>query len=376
MTDSENDGTGFGNQKGKKAKMRKKQEVGLLIALAAFLLAPAEGQAEILAGKGLPPPVIVIPEKAEMNNYKHAVGEWREYLPKLCGIAPTAGKKAETGGFTVFLAELSGGKPSFVPENAAKTLGSNPKEDAFLIRTLGEKQLLILGKTPRALLYGTDYFLDNYLGVKWFYPGTTGEAVPKRERLVIPDVIDDLQSPFTDFRIAAYTIHDKKDVPWKPEDMVRWQHRNLVAVLPRAHQYRSYKEVANVELPGGGHRTLCNAVPNSLYEKHPEYFPLIDGERVRCTCSAGTWNSKAKRCCSVSSGSSPKQVLTQHAAHAPSIRSKPMQTPSEISNCFFLPLALNMIRHTFFKTIQCSTAKHDCKSSDEKSETKRIVVPG
>lgn len=279
----------------RRRKMRKKQGVGLLIALAAFLLAPAEGQAEILAGKGLPPPVIVIPEKAEMNNYKHAVGEWQEYLPKLCGIAPVKGKKAEAGGFTVYLAELSGGKPSFVPEDAAKALDSNPKEDAFLIRTLGGKRLLILGRTPRALLYGTGYFLDNYLGIKWFYPGKTGESVPRRETLVIPDVIDDLQSPFTDFRIAAYTLHDKKDVPWKPEDMVKWQHRNLVAVLPRAHQYRDYKEVANVELPGGGHRTLCNAVPNRLYEKHPEYFPLIDGERIQCTCSAGAWNSKAKR---------------------------------------------------------------------------------
>ncbi|MBO4304984.1 MAG: DUF4838 domain-containing protein [Lentisphaeria bacterium] len=235
--------------------------------------------------KGKKPPLIVLPGEKTSPQQEIAAGELLEFLEKVVSVkAKVVRTPDENAPFQFLLADLSLPEKEFkVPQEIRKKLLEHPAEDAFYFR-VDNNTFSIIGKTPRALVYGSCFFLDRYLGVTFLYPGKQGESYVKKDSLFFSAEVDDLYAPFTPFRIAAYTIHDKKDVPWKPEDMIQWQYRNLLLPLPRTSQIRKYASIMHRELPRSGHMTLCNAVPSSLYETHPEYFPLIDGKRVKCRC--------------------------------------------------------------------------------------------
>jgi len=63
---------------------------------------------------------------------------------------------------------------------------SEMSDDAFIIRSVDDS-LLILGKTPRATLFGVYHYLQT-LGARWYFPGKDNEYVPKKRRIKIKDL--------------------------------------------------------------------------------------------------------------------------------------------------------------------------------------------
>ncbi len=252
----------------------------ILLILFAFSLA---GKEIIFAQKGKIAPVIVLPGKKITQQQKIAKEELQEFFSKVAAVdVKTADASCKAAPYRIILSDLS------MPENAIASdikekLQKCPSDDAFYFR-LKNNSFMIAGKTPRALVYGACFFIEKYLEVTFLYPGEQGESFLKKDRVTMPEKVEELHTPFTFFRIAAYTGHDKKDVPWKPHDMIKWQYRNLLLPLPRGKQAKEYAVIAHRELSGSGHMTLCAAVPSKLYDSHPEYFPLIDGKRVKCRC--------------------------------------------------------------------------------------------
>ena len=250
-----------------------------------FVLSGSPAEGALLAGGDAPAPVLVLPAEQQTSPQQRiAADELKEYIRKICAVMPIE-EGNDAKGFRIILTDLSNtARDRSIPGKIAERLSQSRSNDAFYLKTLSNSALLIAGKNQRSLVYGACFFLNKYLGVRWFYPGEQGECVPKAEKILLPDAIDDFQEPFTDFRVAAYTVHDKKDVPWTPDDIVRWQYHKLVFILPRENQAQKYRAIANVELRGGGHLSLCSAVPSELFASHPEYFPLLDGKRVQCSC--------------------------------------------------------------------------------------------
>ena len=252
----------------------------ILLILSAFSLA---GKEIIFAGKGKIAPVIVLPGKKITQQQKIAKEELQEFFSKVAAVdVKTADASDRNNSYRIVLSDLSIPENT-IPSDIKEKLQKCPSDDAFYFR-LKNKSFMIAGKTPRALVYGACYFIEKYLEVTFLYPGRQGESYIEKDRITMPEKVEELHKPFTFFRIAAYTGHDKKDVPWQPEDMIKWQYRNLLLPLPRGKQAKEYAVIAHRELSGSGHMTLCAAVPSRLYESHPEYFPLIDGKRVKCRC--------------------------------------------------------------------------------------------
>lgn len=222
-----------------------------------------------------------------------AVAELQSYLGKITGAkdiqraaTPTVFFRMNKGAsdFTeILLTTLENGK-SLIPKEVFSKLEKAKNNDAFYIKTdPSGKKIIIVGKNPIGVLYGTYTFLEKYLGVRWFHPGPDGEYIPKAADLKVAD-IDDFQEPDIPVRTISYWEMSVK--PWTLDEARTWSVRNKVQYAvnvtpnPQESMLDSYAFGNKPLSGGGGHMTFENAVPKYLFKDHPEYFPLVDGKRV------------------------------------------------------------------------------------------------
>jgi hypothetical protein len=106
--------------------------------------------------------------------------------------------------------------------------------------------------------------LDDYLGVKWLWPGATGEYVPASPDAVIAPV-DRRESPR--FIIRSYSVgYGKYHTANFREDTRKWARRTRQGWVPKAAFGHSWYDT--FELKTG-----------SVFKEHPEWFALVNGKR-------------------------------------------------------------------------------------------------
>jgi len=100
--------------------------------------------------------------------------------------------------------------------------------------------------------------LTDYLGVRWFLPGPLGEYIPRRATVVLPDLNVTVNPGFR-FRFFSGVEEDRP-----------WDFRNRLDIP------------GNWDAPflgSMGHYLYAIIKPSKYGKTHPEYFPLLDGER-------------------------------------------------------------------------------------------------
>jgi hypothetical protein len=86
--------------------------------------------------------------------------------------------------------------------------------EQFRVKTSGNNILIVgrgrtKGDQPASpLVWGTDYLLDQYLGVRWLWPGDLGTHVPRHHSIQIPD-LDVTWQPVCEQRELAMRFHKK-----------------------------------------------------------------------------------------------------------------------------------------------------------------------
>lgn len=143
-----------------------------------------------------------------------------------------------------------------------KALGN----EGYAIRTVG-KRLVIAGGALRGNLYGVYGLLEDHLGCRWFAPGVS--RIPKRERLALA-AIDETKIPVLEYR-EPFTS-DCFDGDWCARNRVN----SSAGQLEQKH--------------GGkirfGYGFFCHTFdrlvpPEKYFDKHPEYFSLVGGKRLK-----------------------------------------------------------------------------------------------
>ena len=238
-------------------------------------------------GKGA---VIVLPEKPHPSSCL-AAEELSTYVGKVTGkkLAIVKGNcKAES---KVYIGTLDTLKN--IPPSAVKALKNAKKKEAHYILARG-KALYIIGKREVADLYATYQFIEDKLGVRWlkveekFDPG---EYVPKKKNIVFGDY-EKFREPFFAFRRIDQCNSFGIVIPMKGKI---WANRNgyqtpaaygtaIPYHKPQSAKYKFYTPRIPREenCIGGGHMTFAQAMPGkTFFDKHPEYFALIDGKRVK-----------------------------------------------------------------------------------------------
>jgi hypothetical protein len=136
--------------------------------------------------------------------------------------------------------------------------------------------LYIAGKTPRAALYATYTFLEDVLGVRWLWPGDTGEFLPAYKNIVLSDLFI---SSAPGLPIRSLAITDTRNGDPDTDTWMARNRMNVVSVPVNAHLDANKTTVRRQKgflTRIAGHNIV---LPDSLLQLHPEYIAQIGGKR-------------------------------------------------------------------------------------------------
>lgn len=227
--------------------------------LSTLNLAPATTEPLLIAENGETEMAIVISENAPEPT-RYAAEELQRFLKEITGAELAVIDDTTTAGTSeIWL----GHSKRYSQANILvdyKVLGN----EGYLIRTRG-KSLLITGGEPRGVLYGVYGFLEDHLGCRWFTPEIS--SIPDANVLaVLP--IDEVRVPVLEYREPFVT--ECRDGNWAARNRMNSQSAALGSHQGGKVNYHGFVHTFNVLIP-----------PEEYFEEHPEYFSLINGERVK-----------------------------------------------------------------------------------------------
>ncbi len=165
-----------------------------------------------------------------------------------------------------YIGAMTGAEPAIVAEADAAAdaprivlgLAEGMTPESFTLKATGNSVVVTSADGP-GLWFGMYTVLEE-LGCRFYFPGDLGENVPVTDTLTLPEM-DRVESP--DF------IH--RNVWWAYASRPGWQ-RALYADWQRKMKMGGVKASM-------GHNLYGIFPPAEFGETHPEYYPLIDGER-------------------------------------------------------------------------------------------------
>lgn len=216
-----------------------------LLTVAVLLTFALPALALTIADGGKATVVIAFPDQPAVEE-REASAELMTYLGKMTG-----------GAFEQVAEKDSQGKPAILlgATAAAAKAGLSAEKmdrDGFIIKVEGGS-LFIVGHDATATELGVHYFLQRYAGVRWYIPLEIGEHIPSRPTFTVSDKLDDRQEPAWQSRL--WSSVSRMDPMWEKRNLCRARynfHHNLLNVLK----------------------------PSLVYDQHPEWFPLINGQRI------------------------------------------------------------------------------------------------
>lgn len=127
-------------------------------------------------------------------------------------------------------------------------------QDGFVIRTIGDRHLILAGPTPHATEFAVYRFLHEHAGVRWYFPTELGEVIPKRESFTVGQLAQREEPSYQSRLWSSVARFDGGN--WERHNLCRGRysfHHNLLHVFP----------------------------PSKLFDAHPDWYPEIDGQRRR-----------------------------------------------------------------------------------------------
>jgi len=133
-------------------------------------------------------------------------------------------------------------------------------QDGFIIRGM-DGDLALAGRTGWGSEFAVYAFLEEHCGVRWYLPGEIGTVVPRRETLVF-EALDDVREPAFLMRLfSGMQTANTRDRFGRPI-WVAWQDCNRMRARYKFH-----------------HNLWRLLDPEVYGAEHPDWYPLIDGER-------------------------------------------------------------------------------------------------
>ena len=153
---------------------------------------------------------------------------------------------------------------------ALKVDGTLP-EEGFRLKT-GNGGITIAGGSLRGLFYGVYGFLEDVLGVGFYAHDVT--RIPMVERLELEE-LDISDQPALEFRQLDNPMNDYAD--WRAHNRLNGpDHNHVSAVKDGLNHFGGMKSYSLFV------HTFNRLVPvDQYFDKHPEYYSMVDGQRIR-----------------------------------------------------------------------------------------------
>ena len=144
------------------------------------------------------------------------------------------------------------------------------KFEEIAVYTLNGR-LYLAGNQPRGALYAVYSFLQRELGVRWLWPGESGEFMPVKTNWELPELKFNHQPaiPYRGFHVTGRAGIFKQ-----------WMARNFINTHFRAAPPEE-KKMGFYAVSCGGHAYPPQEKAPELFAQHPEYFAEIKGKRYQ-----------------------------------------------------------------------------------------------
>ncbi len=270
----------FSNTSSEIKKKRNMQEKKNLIRFIALVTIPlihiifsgCQGNQDIIIVKNSSPRGEIVVSTDATDAEKFAADELQTYLEKISDAEiPVKNGEFSPRGNHIFV-----GQSTSATNFGIDTEGLS--KEGFVIRTLDDN-LFLVGHDDAGTQFAVYTFLEKYMGVRWFWPGESGEVVPQKHTISIGE-IDHIEEP--DFK---WRDRGPGGALWGATEGPTEMHaRSLLLGITKEHQ----KEVRLWEKRNkwggmkiyGGHILAERFLPERYAKSHPEYFALVDGKRT------------------------------------------------------------------------------------------------
>src|SRR5437660_10775813 len=212
-----------------------------------------------LATKGHSQYRIVLATNAPLAE-RYAAQELQAYIEKMSGARLPIISDAERAGSREILLGENGHLVALGQRIDLSKLGT----DGFVLRT-AHSRLIIAGGKPRGTLYGVYELLERHFGVRWFTPDL--EMVPHKNRITLA-ALNETKIPALEYREVFWS-----EMMHNPDFAARQRVNGPNCKLTHKHGGAAVVYFPFVH-------SFDSLIPRELYKDHPEYFPLINGERT------------------------------------------------------------------------------------------------
>ena len=200
----------------------------------------------------------IVHSKDSTECERFASAELQKYLYKSLNCPlPIFSDKCQSRGKEILIGDARG-------NNIGNLLKGMSKE-AYIIKEV-DKNIILSGNSPRAILYSVYRFLEEFVGFRCF--ASDCEKVDKIDILEIEEGFEMIQDFSFEYREAYFT--DAFTADFASKNMLN---SNLADLSNRRggktkwfNFHHSFSDLVN---------------PNEYYDEHPEYFSLVDGVRIK-----------------------------------------------------------------------------------------------
>lgn len=205
---------------------------------------------------------------------RHAASELARYLEKITGAKVAIRTAPAANRYPVFLGLPE--SPGIPVSPAIKARMSEIALQGFMLAA-DANGLRVIGRRPIGVLYGAYHLLKRYGGVRWFAPGEANEYCPGLSTVTVPDgiLVSNPSFAFRTMEMVCCNWNSKLLDTWD------WLVRNGMTIRVATGTYlffRDEMEKRGAVIRDGGH-SFSSLLPDSLFDQHPDYFPLLDGAR-------------------------------------------------------------------------------------------------
>ncbi len=228
------------------------------LAVALVLLTVAmSANAITIARDGAPEAAIVVAEEASVAE-QHAATELATYLGRIAGCEFDVANTAD--GPAVYVGPTDRAREAGIDQDA---LG----REEWIVRSEGE-DLIVIGGRPRGTLYAAYHLLEDELGVHWWNPWA--ETVPSSPTIELTD-LDLRGEPELQYR-DIYRIYGY--------DEGRFAAHNRLNRMGDPPIHARYGGGMDYGPPYHVHTFYLYFPPEKYFDDHPDWYSLIDGERM------------------------------------------------------------------------------------------------
>jgi hypothetical protein len=228
----------------------------LFVAFSAWLIGSVPGNADVTLTEDGKSDYVIVLAKGSSPADQRGAKELQTHIQAMSGAVLEIVNESES---LPEKAIIVGNSPQL--QSLDISIGPELGDDGFILASRGPR-LFIAGPGPRGTMYGCTTFLED-LGVRFYTPAFT--YIPKQSTIVIEEM-DRQEIPAFEYREPFF--YEAFDKDW-------------------AARLRSNGNQARLDESTGGHfvfhpfvHSFDLMIPPEEFEKHPEYFPLINGKRT------------------------------------------------------------------------------------------------